>query len=96
MLTALGLGCAAHSARIEHASGREARPDCMTDSKVCSQPWLGAKPARRDVVTWREYYTSVMDEAFRRNSTVIWINPPRPIANVALAQGTVAPAGVGH
>jgi hypothetical protein len=30
-------------------------------------------------MTWSEYYTSVMDEAFRRNGTVIWINPPRPI-----------------
>jgi hypothetical protein len=87
MLTVLGIGCAARGAPVQHASGQDARRHCVADSKACSPPWLAAKLARRDVMTWREHYSGVMDEAFRRNSTVIWINPPKPIANVAVATG---------
>jgi hypothetical protein len=98
MLTVLGMGCAARGAQIQHAPGPGARPDCIADSKVCSPPWLGSKLARREVMTWREYYTSVMNEAFRRNSAVIWINPPKPIANVALSAvpPDIAPTGLGR
>jgi len=96
VLAALGLGCAARGAHVEHASRPEARRDCVGDAKLCSPSWLAASRARGDVVTWREYYTSVMDEAFRRNSSVIWINPPQPISSEALAQGTLPPAGLGH
>jgi hypothetical protein len=88
MLIAPGMGCATSGAQTQHASGRDARRVCTAGSPVCSSQWLATKLARGDLTTWREYYTSVMDEAFRRNSAVIWINPPTPIANVALADGS--------
>lgn len=28
-------------------------------------------------MTWSEYYTSVMQDAYRRGATVIWIDPPQ-------------------
>jgi hypothetical protein len=98
MLTAMGMGCAARGAQVEHAGS--AAKHCSGGSIECSRAPRAATIARRDVVTWREYYTGVMDDAFRRNSTVIWINPPKPIRNVAEAQGTLppdlAPTGLGH
>jgi hypothetical protein len=95
MLIAPAMGCAAGSAQLQRASAPDARAACTSSAAVCSPQWLGARLARGDVTTWRDYYTSVMDEAFRRNSSVIWINPPTPIANVARADGSL-PSGIAH
>jgi hypothetical protein len=45
----------------------------------CSSHCTPAPAARRDVMTWRDYYSSVMTEGSRRNALVVWVNPPKAV-----------------
>lgn len=78
MLVALSSGCASHTARAEPIRSAN-QAHCASLATRCV-----AAPRRQDVMTWRDYYSSIMDEASRRNGFVIWINPPRPIRTLAL------------
>lgn len=82
---ALCMACGAHASSGGPASGG-ARNGCVPGPGISCRSTVGGW-GRERYVTWGEYYTDVMEEAFRRNSSVIWINPPTPIRKQAIPQG---------
>jgi hypothetical protein len=62
----LASACAARDARPEHSGKVEAQAG--ESSTV--------RPRYREM-TWPEYYTDVMDRAWRNGATVVWVSPPQ-------------------
>jgi len=77
----------ASAASAGRETERAARPDA-------TQPGERARDARRDEMTWEEYYVDVERRARRSGGFVMWFNPPRPMRRASEpAPAGAAPSG---
>jgi hypothetical protein len=94
VLSSLAFGCASRSRAAQ--AGAVNTPRCVHASvKKCTG---GRDDGPPYYVTWAEYYNGVMDDAYRRNSSVIWVNPPSPVRKMIsqpqLRSGSAPASGV--